>query len=956
MRNITKFKRSVRAISPVVATLLMITIAIVASIVVYAWVNGYMGNTTSKAGNAILIQSLTTDQDSNLVAYVQNVGEGDLVLDSGYVNGELAAQSLSISLTAGATAAVTTTYLVTSDASLTIKVVATDGTFTQYTGSPNFENGQATTYPVTFNLGTGGASMIPLVGIHRYTAGTLIAVNTLASSGYQFSSWTSTGSVTYDSTTSASTTAHIDGTGTVTANFVAVQSSQNYQVTFNLGSGGSSMTPTGTQTYSGGSSVPVSAIALSGYQFTSWTSTGTISFDTATSVSTVAHINSAGSITANFIATQPTQNYQISWNLGTGGASMNPTGTQSYAGGSIVTISAVPLSGYQFSYWTATTNGFISFGSVTSAVTTAQISGSGTITANFAQIQTGQNYQVTFSTNGGGSSSTTNPTGTQTYTAGAIVPISATACPGYQFSSWSSTGSISFVSSASASTNAIINGEGTIIANFITPQTGQNYPVTFNLGTGGASMNPTGTQTYAGGSNVPISAVAASGYQFSSWISTGSISFDSTTSSSTTAHINSAGSITANFASITTGQNYQVTFALGTGGASMNPTGTNSYAAGSTVAISATPASGYRFSSWTSAGTISFDSATSASTNAHISSDGTITANFATNQHTITVTQGSNGVIAPGTTAVNDGASQTFSITPNNGYHVLNVVVDGSSKGAVTSWAFTNVQVDHTITATFASGAYHTITASAGANGQITPSGAVQVIDGGSQTYTITPNTGYVISSLTVDGTSVGYGQSFSFQNVVADHTISVTFTQGSTTINTGFDGNTWDAGWMAGGNPPWYVATGQGIDGSNAAKSDPNGQNSGAFTSDRMNVQGANIIRITFMYKVLNTNSNNDLRLAYSTQTAQNPNLNPYPNSAFVYDFAGANIGNPAQDNVWYVGSITLARTATPGAITAPTAFATGAFYFRFESNLSVNAGSLSEQVWIDNVIITLS
>ncbi len=772
MRTITKFKRSIRAISPVVATLLMIAIAVIAALVVYAWVTGYMGNTTNKAGNAIQVQSLTTDQDSNLVAYVQNVGQGDVVLDSAYVNSELSAQSLSISLIKEATVAVTTTYPVTSDDSLTIKIVATDGTFTQFTGSPNFENGHATTYPVTFTLGTGGASMVPS-GTHSYAAGTLVNVHTLSLSGYQFSSWTSTESISFDSTTSASTTAHISGAGTVTANFVAVDSSKSYQVTFNLGQGGSSMTPTGTKTYSGGSSVPVSAIALSGYQFSSWTNTGTISFESATSASTIAHVNSAGTITANFIATQPTQNYQISWVLGAGGSSMNPTGTQSYAGGQIVPISAIPASGYQFSYWASSTaSGFISFGSATSAVTTAQISGTGSITANFIQIQTGQNYQVTFSTNGGGSSSSTNPTGTQTYAAGTIVPISATAGSGYQFSSWSSTGSISFDASTSASTNALINGEGSIIANFITPQTGQNFPVTFTLGVGGTSMNPTGTQTYAAGSAVPISAVASSGYQFSSWISTGSISFDSTTSSSTNAHINSAGSITANFAPITTGQNYQVTFTLGAGGASMNPTGTQTYTSGSTIAITATPTSGYKFSSWTSSGTISFDSATIASTNAHIGSDGTITANFATSQHTITVTQGSYGVIAPGTIAVNEGASQTFSITPNNGYHVLAVTVDGSSKGAVTSFTFTNVQVDHTITASFASGASHTITSSAGANGQISPSGSVQVIDGGSQTFTITPDAGYVVSSLLVDGASAGYGQSFSFQNVVTDHTI----------------------------------------------------------------------------------------------------------------------------------------------------------------------------------------
>src|SRR5665647_3231932 len=419
MRKITKFKRSIRAISPVVATLLMIAIAVIAALVVYAWVTGYMGNTTNKAGNALLIQSLTTDQDSNLVAYVQNIGQGDVVLDSAYVNSELAAQSLSISLIKEATIAVTTTYPVTSDDSLTIKIVATDGTFTQFTGSPNFNNGPtATTYQVTFNLGTGGASMVPS-GTHSYASGTLVSVNTLASSGYQFSSWTGTGDLSFDSANSASTIARIVGAGTVTANFVSVQPSQNYQVTFNLGQGGSSMTPTGTQTYSGGSSVPISAIASSGYQFSSWTCSGTISFDSATSISTIAHINSAGTITANFIATQPTQNYQVSWVLGTGGSSMNPTGTQSYAGGSIVPISAIPASGYQFSYWvSAATSGSITIGAVTSSATTAQINGAGSVTANFVQIQTGQNYQVTFSTTGGGSSSTTNPTGTQTYPAG----------------------------------------------------------------------------------------------------------------------------------------------------------------------------------------------------------------------------------------------------------------------------------------------------------------------------------------------------------------------------------------------------------------------------------------------------------------------------------------------------------------------------------------------------------
>jgi hypothetical protein len=70
-------------------------------------------------------------------------------------------------------------------------------------------------------------------------------------------------------------------------------------------------------------------------------------------------------------------------------------------------------------------------------------------------------------------------------------------------------------------------------------------------------------------------------------------------------------------------------------------------------------------------------------------------------QLTITVTQGANGMIAPATTIVNSGGSQKFSITPNTGYHVADVIVDSVPQGAVSSYAFTNVLATHTITASF---------------------------------------------------------------------------------------------------------------------------------------------------------------------------------------------------------------------------------------------------------------
>jgi hypothetical protein len=70
----------------------------------------------------------------------------------------------------------------------------------------------------------------------------------------------------------------------------------------------------------------------------------------------------------------------------------------------------------------------------------------------------------------------------------------------------------------------------------------------------------------------------------------------------------------------------------------------------------------------------------------------------------------------------------------------------------------------------------HDITASAGANGSITPSGAVSVVDGASQAFTITPDTGFHVADVLVDSASVGAVTSYAFSSTTADHTISASF------------------------------------------------------------------------------------------------------------------------------------------------------------------------------------
>ena len=143
---------------------------------------------------------------------------------------------------------------------------------------------------------------------------------------------------------------------------------------------------------------------------------------------------------------------------------------------------------------------------------------------------------------------------------------------------------------------------------------------------------------------------------------------------------------------------------------------------------------------------------------------------------TVAASAGAHGAISPsGDKLVAVGNDVTYTIKPDTGYHLVDVLVDGVSVGAVTSYKFDNVAEDHTISASFAINTYH-ITASAGPNGSITPSGTVSVDYGQEQAFTITPDPGYQIVDVLVDGSSVGAVSSYTFTDVAAGHTIAASF------------------------------------------------------------------------------------------------------------------------------------------------------------------------------------
>ena len=115
----------------------------------------------------------------------------------------------------------------------------------------------------------------------------------------------------------------------------------------------------------------------------------------------------------------------------------------------------------------------------------------------------------------------------------------------------------------------------------------------------------------------------------------------------------------------------------------------------------------------------------------------------------------------------------------------------------------------------------HTITASAGKGGTIDPSGTVNVADGKSRTFTITPDAGYFIQEVKVDGESKGTPSTYTFSNVKEDHNIAVTFGGGATgetklLINEDFNSctaygtlpNGWTASGATGSSKTWQPYT----------------------------------------------------------------------------------------------------------------------------------------------------
>ena len=171
----------------------------------------------------------------------------------------------------------------------------------------------------------------------------------------------------------------------------------------------------------------------------------------------------------------------------------------------------------------------------------------------------------------------------------------------------------------------------------------------------------------------------------------------------------------------------------------------------------------------------------------------TLTAQWTVNQYTITYN------LAGGTV---EGNPNTYTIETK----AFTLKKPTKSGYTFTGWSGTGLDGENNMTVTIPTGStgnraytahwryngsghsysYYTIKATAGAGGSISPSGNVSVREGRAQTFTITPDKGYAVSNVKIDGKSIGAVKSYTFENVRRTHAIEVIFMKANGNPQTG--------------------------------------------------------------------------------------------------------------------------------------------------------------------------
>ena len=342
-----------------------------------------------------------------------------------------------------------------------------------------------------FTTGTTGGTVY---GGRTYTHGDSVSLKATPATGYSFAGW-------YEGANQVSTAEAYTFTATSARTLVGRFQRNWYTITFSAGTGGT-VSPTSARVQYGGSAEST-ATANTGYTFTQWSN------GTKTAKLTVTNVTANATYAASFGINA----YVITYQAGTGVASVTPTSETVNHGSNAAGSTATVATGYNFDGWyngSTRVSTALKYGP-TSVVKNMTLVAKGTI-KTFAVTGTSQ-YRNTDST-GDWSTGTSggSVSGSGTYDYGSKVTLTASAATGYTFMGWFNTSGTSVGTSTTYTINSV-TAAVTVYARFQKNW----YTVTYTRGTGVNSLSKTSERVAYNGTVTSETAVASTGYNSPTW-------------------------------------------------------------------------------------------------------------------------------------------------------------------------------------------------------------------------------------------------------------------------------------------------------------------------------------------------------------------------------------------------------------------------------------------------------
>lgn len=576
------------------------------------------------------------------------------------------------------------------------------------TGTAQYRNTDSTG---DWSTGTSGGSVS---GSDTYDYGSKATLTASAATGYTFMGWFDTSGTSVETSTTY-TINSVTAAVTVYARF----QKNWYTVTYTRGTGVNSLSKTSERVAYNGTVTSETAVASTGYNSPTWTkSSGTGLLSVSAGKATLSAIQS----NCTLVASATINSYTISYTKNANIASISKTSETVNYGGTATCTATLPANTAQYTYsFGGWYEGSTRVGTAL-ALSVANITAARTFEAR--GVATVNKYTLTV----------VNGSGSGTYNYGTKVTITASTIEGKTFSKWSD-------GVTTASREVTVTANATYTAEYTT----NTYTVTYVKGTGIATISKTSETVSWGANATGCTATVTTGYTFDGWYNGATRVSTSSTYAPTNvkSNLTLTAKATINKYTVTASPYFRNTdgtgnYTSGTTGGTVSGGGSVNY--GGSTTVTATPAAGYKFDGWYSAGATGGSLLSSSASYAisNVTASKTVYARFTKKYYTITYAK-SDYVASLSKTSerVAHGANATgctmtvMSTTAQYSYAVDGWYSGATKKTSNATYAPTAVTADATYTA----------------KGTRTL-----------RSYTVTYNKGSYISSVSRTSESVSYG------------------------------------------------------------------------------------------------------------------------------------------------------------------------------------------------------